>query len=269
MIAHFHTGTDVPLTNYARYFYPTPRLTALIEGHRISPGQTFTFQGRSWAITKATYIPVPMHIPNIQSSSDALLSFIIPVNTQITAKLMNKQYYYRNGQLATILTTDSRDIDYPIRTKDPNNRLHTHSATGKIYANDIDPHPFDLMDYPAPPPPFDPAKPCRYRNGKPALVLMTTAPEPWPIITQTPDGDRRSHRANGRYLQEQDGEHSYDLLNIPRRLTFTSWANVLLSISGTPYLQTHSSRESADKAAGCRIACIPVPVDCEEGEGLH
>ena len=55
------------------------------------------------------------------------------------------------------------------------------------------------------------------------------------------------------------------LINIPKRIQRTVWLNVYAY--GAPVC--HESREAAESVSlQDRIACIPITIDCEEGEGL-
>ena len=56
-----------------------------------------------------------------------------------------------------------------------------------------------------------------------------------------------------------------NLIEVKPRIKGTAWLNVYDSGE----VAIHSSREDADEYAGPhRKACIRIPIDCEEGEGL-
>lgn len=116
------------------------------------------------------------------------------------------------------------------------------------------------------PSPFDPSKPVRYRNGTDAIrILCTDAPGRYPIILIDAAGIPGRRTATGKYHSESLS--GLDLVNIPQRIQRrVGWLNVYADIACF-----HFDRCGADamaKGAEPRLACIPVDIDCEEGEGL-
>ena len=66
--------------------------------------------------------------------------------------------------------------------------------------------------------PFDPTKPCQYRNGEPARILCTdSGDELYPIVSITKQGVPITHNTKG---VTRVGQVSYyDLINIPSKKT--------------------------------------------------
>lgn len=72
--------------------------------------------------------------------------------------------------------------------------------------------------------------------------------------------------ADGRFISGgyYHGPDGLDLINIPARIHQEAWANVYMW-----GLSMYPTKEEAHKQRAInRLACIPVTIDCEEGEGL-
>jgi hypothetical protein len=120
--------------------------------------------------------------------------------------------------------------------------------------------------------PFDPSKPVRTSDGKPARIICTDAREAgfmdYPIIALV--ADEKGEEWINHF--ESDGSaigKRNRLVNIPERIE--GWVNVYREGHNHPAVRTSCiihDRKRADSAARGqnRIACIKVSF--EEGEGL-
>ena len=109
---------------------------------------------------------------------------------------------------------------------------------------------------------FDPTKPVRTRDGRPARIVCTDRAGAKSLVSMVmePDGYELifTHYADG--AAECGGESDYDLINIPER--HVRWVNVYQG-----QVTLYCSKEGADYAArDDRIACVRI--EFEEGEGL-
>lgn len=95
----------------------------------------------------------------------------------------------------------------------------------------------------------------------------------WPVHGAISDysGDwvQRCWASNGR---ESTGVRNgmFDLVEIKPRIKATGWANLYPVRRGSHIIGgLFSTKDWAnEEAADNRIACIPISIDCEEGEGL-
>ena len=72
------------------------------------------------------------------------------------------------------------------------------------------------------------------------------------------------HRAWFKDGRMHDASQSdADLIEVRPRIKRDVWVNVYRE-----EVRVYSCREYADSAAGRRIACVKLTIDCEEGEGL-
>lgn len=70
------------------------------------------------------------------------------------------------------------------------------------------------------------------------------------------------------WTAEGRGKNCPDLIEVKPRIKRTVWLNVYAD-GISPPVGSGMTREDADRLAGtARVACIPVEIDCEEGEGL-
>lgn len=112
---------------------------------------------------------------------------------------------------------------------------------------------------------FDPTKPVRTRDGRPARIICTDAKKgDYPIIALVTERESENEEpwtftAEGKFngcLQD-----AMDLVNAPQR--HVRWVNFYRGAA----CSAHVSQGRANDLAGPgRIACIRVPF--EEGEGL-
>lgn len=118
---------------------------------------------------------------------------------------------------------------------------------------------------------FDPTKPVRTRDGRQVRILCTDRAGDKPIVALLlKEGCEylRSYFADGTYtgVPGYRNQHSLDLVNIPKKIQRTFWLNFYPEGSDAV---CHRSKEAADiSALDYRIACIPVNVEFEEGQGL-
>lgn len=113
--------------------------------------------------------------------------------------------------------------------------------------------------------PIDWTKPVRTKDGRAVRVLCTDGPGEYPVAAYI-EGERnpRSWTLDG-YFHINERHRTLDLENAPRRVKKTWWMNVFDDGSFDHY----ETKELADSDRGRGIfACVPFPIDCEEGEGL-
>lgn len=108
-------------------------------------------------------------------------------------------------------------------------------------------------------------KTYRTRDGKEARVYATDHGTDVPIVGAIKiRGEWRVCRWFDTGLVSRLGENNVDLIEVKPRIKREVWVNVYRDGCGTPW----NTRAEADKHPGNRIACIPITIDCEEGEGL-
>lgn len=117
---------------------------------------------------------------------------------------------------------------------------------------------------------FDPTKPVRTRDGKPARIICTDRVGNYPIIALVQAANQEEvlkYKSDGKF-SGSDYAHPADLENIREKFTRTVWLNVY-SQGPSGDTAVHSSREAADRfALEDRIACVAVDLEFEEGQGL-
>ena len=108
--------------------------------------------------------------------------------------------------------------------------------------------------------PFDPTKPCQYRNGEPARILCTDRDTLYPIVSLTKNGSILTHLKNGSIGDFHESQH--DLINIPSKKT----VEVFITIynDGT-FICSFSAQVPAKHDAFARKK---ITFEVEEGEGL-
>lgn len=121
---------------------------------------------------------------------------------------------------------------------------------------------------------FDPTRPVQTRDSRRARIICTDMKGQGPIVAlvTNENGGEIAYlfTAHGRFISGgyYHGPDGLDLINIPARIHQEAWANVYFHGA-----VLHSTRKEADEvteapAAMRRLACIPIIIDCEEGEGL-
>ena len=113
--------------------------------------------------------------------------------------------------------------------------------------------------------PFDPTKPVRTRDGRPARIICTDRRGPFPIVAllKSYGGEEvRSYDQNGQFADRGPGVAN-DLLNIPEKIE--GYVNVYRASTGGLIGTLYSARAWADAATQPdRIACLKI--SGEEGQ---
>lgn len=112
-------------------------------------------------------------------------------------------------------------------------------------------------------------KEYRTRDGHEVRIYATDGGGTQPIHAAYRDEHNKWHSSTwsleGKFFLSGD-PCRYDLIEVKPRIKRTVWLNVYQS---GLYGRAHESREEAESNRGTAcIACIPVEIDCEEGEGL-
>lgn len=116
---------------------------------------------------------------------------------------------------------------------------------------------------PTPMKPFDPTKPVKTRDGRPARIVATDARSDYPVVALVEDNHGheviRSFTARGQVVDY--GTASHDLVNIPE-LT-RRFINVCGGSNPTDVLTVaaYRTRELADRYAGGRQGVLEVVFD--------
>ena len=106
-------------------------------------------------------------------------------------------------------------------------------------------------------------KQYRTRDGRPVRVLCVDAPGAFPVVAIVDNGVIQ-YSAEGRVGGCID--QYINLIEIKPRIKRRLYLNVYPTDSCVAY----PTREQADNGAlANRVACIPIDIDCEEGEGLE
>ena len=108
---------------------------------------------------------------------------------------------------------------------------------------------------------IDKSKQYRTRDGREVRIYATDGGGHKPIHGAIREGESWVV-ASWLY----DGVAALDcnsLIEVKPRIKREVWANVYRE-----EVRVYSCREYADSAAGRRIACVKLMIDCEEGEGL-
>ncbi|WP_374633984.1 hypothetical protein [Ferrovibrio sp.] len=113
---------------------------------------------------------------------------------------------------------------------------------------------------------LDGSRPVTTRDGCKVVLYCVDAPGEWPVHGRIEEAPGPScWRRDGTY-QTTETKNNCDLIQAPRRFKYERWVNVYADGS-TPISKT---RADADWAASpCRIACVKVIIEGEEGEGLE
>lgn len=114
-------------------------------------------------------------------------------------------------------------------------------------------------------------KEYRTRDGHEVRIYATDGGGTQPIHAAYRDEHNKWHSSTwsleGKFFLSGD-PCRYDLIEVKPRIKRTVWLNVYAD-GISPPVGSGMTREDADRLAGtARVACIPVEIDCEEGEGL-
>lgn len=121
-------------------------------------------------------------------------------------------------------------------------------------------------------PKIEMGKQYKTRSGLPVRILCTDRKDPkYPVIANMlrPDGKEytESFREDGSRKQgwQEDEPNDLDLIEVKPRIKREMWLNIFHTGA-----YAHPSKEIADTyTTDNRIACIPITIDCEHGEGLE
>lgn len=124
---------------------------------------------------------------------------------------------------------------------------------------------------------LDFTKPVQTRDGRRVQIFSHDGGTAFPILgavesaaNQRPPAHWNLQRWTpaGRFYATDAPQHPCDLVNVPQRIQRRVWVNVYSAFVS----QGWGSKVDADRLDSCggvkRIACIPVDIDCREGEGL-
>jgi hypothetical protein len=120
-------------------------------------------------------------------------------------------------------------------------------------------------------PALDLTKPVQTRDGRPVRILCTDRKgTAYPVVALV-GGDRQEVimvTESGRHFSGE--ENKSDLVNVPVKIEIPEvWLNVFREADGALCVDAYRSREEADAWADKRVvACIPITVSCNEGDGL-
>lgn len=119
--------------------------------------------------------------------------------------------------------------------------------------------------------PFDKTKPVQTRDGRAARIVAELNTPAFPllaVITNKNGSEGAQHFTREGYLYGPGSLNPADLVNVPVKITRTYFINVYSNESGSMDC-LHETRHSADsEASNGRLACVPVTVEFEEGQGL-
>lgn len=106
-------------------------------------------------------------------------------------------------------------------------------------------------------------------SGLPARILCTDRNHPsYPVIALVPGiaHERPITYTKDGAFSSSGVENTLDLIEVKPRVKREYWLNVYRTFSSCPY----SSKDTADDCAlDHRLACVPITLDCEHGEGLE
>ena len=116
---------------------------------------------------------------------------------------------------------------------------------------------------------IDISKKYRTRDGRKVRIYATDGGGEAPIHGAIWSPDREKWFA---WVWHEDGrlicgeENKSDIIEVKPRIQQTVWLNIYAQDVCS---DVFNSKENADLwASECRVACVKVEIDCEEGEGL-
>lgn len=116
-------------------------------------------------------------------------------------------------------------------------------------------------------------KQYRTSGGRNVRVLCTDRKGDWPVVALVPDSTRPieilvSYSSEG-HANLNKSLSDYDLVEIKPRINRTYWANIYKNSKVDSFI-AYPSKDLADSMGfgSGRLACVPITIDCEEGEGL-
>ena len=109
-------------------------------------------------------------------------------------------------------------------------------------------------------------KTYKTRDGREVRIYATDGEGDQTIHGAVNDGGEwliYAWHGDGVYARsDRNGRH--DLIEVKPRIKRTLWLNVYED----DVHRFHTKQEAEDGSYKCRIACVKVEIDCEEGEGL-
>lgn len=118
---------------------------------------------------------------------------------------------------------------------------------------------------------IDPTKTRRTRDGREVRIYATDHTHPYTIsgaVSKFGAWEACSWTEDGQALHDCSVPQRLDLVEVRPRIQRDVWVNVYPE-HVCPDIECYNLRESADiAAAGNRIACVKLTIDCEEGQGL-
>lgn len=122
--------------------------------------------------------------------------------------------------------------------------------------------------------PFDPTKPCRTRDGRPAKVLYTQSRCAQPIVAEYQENggywDVGNFNADGTFYHD-GAQGDNDLINIPEKRKLTGWLNVYDCFGYGMRYETKQECDDNVNNSRTRLACIDLSkynIEFTEGDGL-
>jgi hypothetical protein len=115
---------------------------------------------------------------------------------------------------------------------------------------------------------IDITKNYRTRDGREVRIYATDGGGPWKIAGGIKTGSEWTHATWLEGGVQSFGYQSHlDLIEVRPRIKREVWVNVYGLYNDA--LQISTNKAIADSIAGCgRLACIPITIDCAEGDGL-
>jgi hypothetical protein len=118
---------------------------------------------------------------------------------------------------------------------------------------------------------IDAKKTYRTRGGSPVRIYAIDGRGNVPVhgAYERNDGWQVGEwAADGKSLPGSTMLHALDLIEVKPRIKRMMWVNIYNDEESFGHM--HASKAAADKSAIVhRLACIPITIDCAEGEGLE
>ena len=109
-------------------------------------------------------------------------------------------------------------------------------------------------------------KQYRTRDGREVRIYATDGDYPFVVhgALKNEDGQWKPCQWLNRGCASIMAQDDRDLIEVKPRIKRTLWLNVYED----DVHRFHTKQEAEDGSYKCRIACVKVEIDCEEGEGL-
>jgi hypothetical protein len=110
-------------------------------------------------------------------------------------------------------------------------------------------------------------KTYRTRDGREVRIYATDGGSDYPVhgaILGRYGWQQFMWRANGKSYFDDFDDRPTDIAEVKPRIKRTVWINVYED----DVHRFHTKQEAEDGSYKCRLACVKVEIDCEEGEGL-